>query len=263
MDGRYDAVGFDMDGTFLRTHVDYERLGDADRTVLERHGIPFGEIDFGPSAKRLRAPIGRWLEGHGRGDEWPAIYREIDALATECECQFVDEAEPFPGAVETLEAIREMGLSVGILTRGSLEYARRALGPLFDRFDVVMGRDHTDYDDAKPSPVAMVDFARELGTVPGRVLYVGDNATDWWSARDAGADFVGVLTGTCTRGDWLAEDPGMTVVDSVADVPGVLRDRGYRQGPRADRFLGSDLWRIRRRLEFGIKSLADLQETFI
>ena len=35
------AVGFDLDGTFMKTHVDYSRLSVADKVVLESHGIPF------------------------------------------------------------------------------------------------------------------------------------------------------------------------------------------------------------------------------
>ena len=208
--------------------VALDAIRNIDRTVLERHGIPFDDIDFGGRAKRLRTPIRLWLEANGRGSEWEAINSEIDDLATECECEFVDEAEPFPGNVEALEAIRAMGLKTGILTRGSLEYARRALGPLFNEFDAVMGRDHTFYDDAKPSPKAMIDFAGLLGVRPEEILYVGDNLTDWHSARDAGADYVGVLTGSCTREDWLVDNPDMTVVASVADIPDVLRSRGYR-----------------------------------
>lgn len=222
MDGRFKAVGFDMDGTFLRTHVNYDRLNNVDRVVLERHDVPFDEIDFEGRAKRLRTPIRNWLEANGRGSEWESINAEIDALTTECECEFVDEAEPFPGSVECIDRIRDRGLKVGILTRGSLEYARRALGPLFDGFDVVMGRDYSFYDDAKPSPIAMRQFASELGVRPEEILYAGDNITDWQSAVGAGAVFVGVLTGTCTEEDWLAADPDMIVVDRAGDVAELL-----------------------------------------
>ena len=216
------AVGFDMDGTFMRTHVDYSKLDSADRVVLQRHGVPFDEIDFGDSPKRPWAPIRGWLEAHGRGDEWPAIESEIDGLFTECECEFVDEAEPFPGSVECLPEIRGRGLKVGILTRGSLEYARRALGPVFDEFDVVMGRDHSFYDNAKPSPVAMFEFASELGVEPAEILYVGDNVTDYLSAKGAGAEFVGVLTGSGTREMWHSIDPDMTVIEKAGDVVDLL-----------------------------------------
>ncbi|MDO5853157.1 MAG: HAD-IA family hydrolase [Thermoplasmata archaeon] len=222
MEGRFKAVGFDMDGTFLRTRVDYVKLGNVDREVAERHGVAFDEIDFGTAVKRPRAPIGAWLEAHGRGGEWPAIYREIDELSTVYECEFVDEAVPFPGAVRCFEDLRSRGLKVGILTRGSLEYARRALGPLFGEFDFVMGRDYSNYDDAKPSPVAMRQFAAELGVDASELLYVGDNTTDWESAAGAGSAFVGVLTGASTLEVWKAADPSMTVVDSVADIPGLF-----------------------------------------
>ena len=66
MVGRFKAVGFDMDGTFLKTRVDYARLNNVDREVLEQHGIPFDDVDFGGREKRLRAPIRDWLFAHGR-----------------------------------------------------------------------------------------------------------------------------------------------------------------------------------------------------
>ena len=219
---RFKAVGFDMDGTFMRTHVDYEKLGRSDIDVMERHGIPFDEIDFGDSIKRPRYPIREWLEAHGRGGEFPSIDREIDELCTERECEFVDEAVPFPGSAECLEIIRDAGFKVGILTRGSLEYARRALGPLFDGFDVVMGRDHSSYDNAKPSPVAMREFAEELGVEPGEIIYVGDNITDWQSANGAGAFFVGVRTGSGSDELWNDCDPDIPVIDHAGDVVGLL-----------------------------------------
>ena len=222
MAGRFKAVGFDMDGTFLKTRVDYDRLNNADRRVLERHDIPFEQIDFGGRAKRLRTPIRNWLEANGRIDEWPRIYKEIEDECLDSECEFVSEAVPFPGSVESLPLIKEKGLKVGILTRGGLEYARRALGPLFDEFDFVMGRDYSFYDDAKPSPIAMRQFAQGLGVDPKEIIYVGDNLTDWQSARDAGAVFVGVLTGSCTEEDWLKADTDMIIVDRAGDVVELL-----------------------------------------
>ncbi len=241
---RFKAVGFDMDGTFLKTRVDYVRLNDVDRTVCLEHGIPFDEIDFGGALKRRRAPILEWLAANGRAGEGPALEREIDELSTMYECQFVDEARPFPGAVECVDEIRRMGLRTGILTRGSREYARRALGPLEGRFDFVMGRDYSSFDEAKPSPVAMRQFCAELGVEPGETLYVGDNVADWMTARDAGAAFVGVLTGTATEEVWRGCDPDMVVIPGVADLPGVLgrlrplekKKKGFRgraRGPGA------------------------------
>ncbi len=213
------AVGFDLDGTFLKTHVDYYTLGISDQIVCEKHGIPFSSLEF-TTKKRMRKPIRDWLMTNGRVDEIPAIDKEIDDLLTSVELQFVDEAEPFPGSVECLDTIKSKGLKIGLLTRGSREYGMKALdvAGVLDRFDAVVGRDCTDYDDAKPSPKAMISFAKELGVLPSEILYLGDNRTDYYSARDAGASFIGVLSGSMDRESWNDEDPEMRVVEYAGDV---------------------------------------------
>lgn len=219
------AVGFDLDGTFLRTHVDYADLHVADIEVLERHDVPFHEI-YGdsPSPARLRKPFRDWLEANGRGGEYQGICDEIDALYTAIETRYVDEAEPFPGSLECIDILHSKGLKVGLLTRGSIDYARLALGRFdaFDRMDAVMGRDHTCYDDAKPSPKAMVDFAGLLGVRPEEVLYIGDNTADFHSARDAGAMFIGVLSGAADEALWESESPGMMTLDYAGSIVDII-----------------------------------------
>lgn len=219
------AVGFDLDGTFLKTHVDYDELHIADLKVLDAHGIPHGEI-YGPNPPvlRPREPVRAWLEAHGRGGEYLEVSREIDDLYTAIETRYVDEAQPFPGSIECIEILRSKGLKVGLLTRGSLNYAKLALGRfnVFDSMDAVMGRDHTCYDDAKPSPKAMVDFASLLGVLPEEVLYIGDSKADFHSARDAGAMFIGVLSGSCDEDDWESESPGMMTLDYAGSIVDII-----------------------------------------
>lgn len=227
MPGTIRAVGFDMDGTFLKTHVDYEKLEFADRRVLESHNIPFDEVYPKPDWKRKRRNIVQWLESHGRSDEFPVINREIDAAFTEVELEYVHEARPFPGSLECLRELTARGYRVGLLTRGSIEYADRALAHAgaTGLFDVVMGRDSIAYDDAKPSPVAMREFAKRLGVEPGELLYVGDNITDWFSARDAGSPFAGVLTGNGPATGWRDVDPRIHVIEYAGDVIDLLPEQ--------------------------------------
>jgi phosphoglycolate phosphatase len=220
------AVGFDMDGTFLKTHVDYAKLSVADVAILESHGIPFEEGYKEKYIKRPRWPIKAWLESHGREDEFNAISKEIDAAFTKVEKEYVTEAVPYPGSKECLGELRSMGLKTGLLTRGSLEYAEAALDVTGTRdgFDAVMGRDFSSYDDAKPSPVAMRQLASLLGVDPAEILYVGDNVTDYMSAHGAGAKFVGVLTGSGTREKWKEVDPAIPVIERAGDCVELLRN---------------------------------------
>ena len=213
------AVGFDLDGTFLNTHVDYSAIDLADKDACKRHGIPFEDLVFS-TKKRLRQPIRDWLISMGRQDEIPVIEKEIDEELTSIELENVDEARPFPGSIECVEELKSRGYKVGLLTRGSYRYGDIALtkAGIRDCFDAVVGRDYADYDHAKPSPKAMDYFASELGVKPTEILYLGDNVTDYYSARDAGATFIGVLSGSMDEDGWLREDPNMITVQYAGDV---------------------------------------------
>ena len=213
------AVGFDLDGTFLNTHVDYDRINKADRDACIRHGVPFDDLVF-PTIKRQRNPIKAWLTANGRADEFEMICKEIDEELTATELEFLHEAKPFPGSLECVPILKSKGLKVGLLTRGSYEYGDKALTMVGvrDSFDAVVGRDSLDYDLAKPSPKAMMYFADVLGVKPEEILYLGDNVTDYYSARDAGAPFIGVLSGSMTKNAWLKEDPEMITLDNAGDV---------------------------------------------
>jgi HAD superfamily hydrolase (TIGR01549 family) len=213
------AVGFDLDNTLLRTHVDYSKIDRADRDVCESHGIPFDVLGFG-AHPRLRAPIRDWLASNGRADEFAAVSADIDAILTATELEHVGEATPFLGTKECLDSLKAKGFKLGILSRGSENYVKQALTitGFIDYFDAIAGRDTLDYDDAKPSPKAMYKLAKLLHVDPSEILYVGDNVTDYYSARDAGARFVGVLTGSTTAQRWMELDPDMIVVEKASDI---------------------------------------------
>ena len=219
------AVGFDLDGTFISTHVDYDALYNADRVVLDRLGLPFNGI-FGddPPSKRRRAPIRRWMEENGCGERFPEVDRAIDDRCTEVETENVDSAEPYPRSLECIADLKSKGLKVGLLTRGCHEYARILLTmfDVYDDMDAVMGRDHTCYDDSKPSPKAMVDFASLLGVRPEEILYLGDNVSDYRSAKDAGAVFVGVLSGAMDEKAWADVDPDVRTIPYAGDVVDII-----------------------------------------
>ena len=222
------AVGFDLDGTFLSTRVDYPKLRTEDLRVMERHGIPCREI-FGDSpGPRLRRTLYEWMKQNGRGDEFRSLNEEIDRALTEIETEFVDSAVPFPGSAEAPGILHSMGLKTGLLTRGSRRYAVRALTVTgtADGFDVVMGRDHTCFDDAKPSPRAIADFSALLGVRPDELLYIGDNITDYRAAHDAGAAFAGVLTGNGSEELWRNTDESIIILKNAGDCVKLFRNRG-------------------------------------
>lgn len=214
------AVGFDLDGTFLKTHVDYKKLNCVDAIIMKKYGIMPSLIGCKDQMRIPRYMIRNWLKINGRINEFDTINREIDDTCTLVEKEYIDEATPFPRSIECIDVLKSKGLKVGILTRGGHDYAYSVLSRfgIFDHIDAVVGRDYSGYDNAKPSPIAMVEFAGELGVMPYEMLYVGDNITDYLSAKYAGAKFIGVLSGSCTFEDWKKQDPNIVTMHYAGDI---------------------------------------------
>lgn len=59
---------------------------------------------------------------------------------------------------------------------------------LGDTFDFITGCD--TWEEAKPSPLPLLETIRMLGLEPGNCLYFGDTSVDALCARDAGVRFV-------------------------------------------------------------------------
>lgn len=222
LDSHIRAVGFDMDGTFMNTRVDYPRLRNVLYDVMKEEGISTNDPMWNHDKLLITVPIHEWIYKAGRWDDVDRIIQEINDRTTAIEKMYYEDSIPFPLAVETMDALKNKGYKVGILTRGGRDYAESVLNlwNLYDRFDSVVCRDDYAFEDAKPSPRSMEYFAEEMGVSTREILYVGDNISDWHAARDSGASFTGVLTGGCTSKDW--EDAG---VHDVIKGVGELLDR--------------------------------------
>lgn len=216
---RYKAVGFDMDGTLLDTRVDYQRMTEIVLDEMERIGVPENAIDRSGGYKFNIDSGVEWLRSNGRGSDIFEINRRVSRAARDVEMEHVDKAVTFPGAVELIRALRSQDIRVGVLTRGCREYADGALSVsgVIDLLDHVVARDDHPEEEAKPSPVAMEHLAHGLGVSPEDILFVGDHSFDMICAKESGAGFVGVLSGTYGRRDW--EKIGETrIIDTVADL---------------------------------------------
>ncbi|MCL2148848.1 MAG: HAD family hydrolase, partial [Methanomassiliicoccaceae archaeon] len=165
-----------------------------------------------------------WLRRNGRGAEAAALRKGVAGRSTAVEMEHADVSKPFEGAPEAVAALRERGYKTGILTRGGHSYAEFILkkNGVIDLFDAIIGRDDFPDDEAKPSPKAMANLANALGVRPEEILFLGDSRMDWFTARDSGAGFYGVLTGGNTRESWHKTDPSIRVIDGAASILGML-----------------------------------------
>lgn len=111
----------------------------------------------------------------------------LDELFTEYVQSYEGSWTAFPDALPALTGLREIGMTIGIITNGNQhqqagKISRMGLDPLVHRIysSELMGH-------AKPAPEAFLVPCEEMQLSPGRTLYVGDNfRVDVDGARNAG-----------------------------------------------------------------------------
>jgi len=184
------AVLFDLDGTLIDSVGAYLEVA---RIAARPHGLEVTErhvrqsLATGSNFWKAVVPQDRngadamvkALSAHARR-EWPRVLRE--------------HGKAFDGIAGTLDAIRGLGIRLGIVSGARPEVLEllRKVGVL-DRFDaIVLG---ADVSRRKPDPEGIVKCLRELGVAPDAAVYVGDTPVDIQASRAAGVRAVAVLSG--------------------------------------------------------------------
>lgn len=179
------GVIFDIDGTLyrqspvrrrmaLRLAARYWRAPFAGATTMRvlaayrraqealRSQPPVGDIaaaQFGLAAERTGVPAERVA---ALVEEWMDT-RPLDLVA----------ANARPGLVTTLDALRDRGLRLGVVSDYPADAKLRALG-IADRFDTVISPDDPRVQAFKPAPRGIAAALEDLGLASSEALYVGD-----------------------------------------------------------------------------------------
>lgn len=176
---KYTHVVFDVDGTLVDSRM--SALGSLQQVVEEYTGSrpSIEDLYFStgiPGENALRqlcitdpAALVRWRELAGK---------------------LADQITVFPGIVETLECLQDLGCALGIVSsRERGEYADEVtplgLDPFFPVRIFV-----EDTERHKPEPEPMLEYLRRTEAAPGETLYAGDTIYDMQCARAAGVDFA-------------------------------------------------------------------------
>lgn len=214
------AAVFDMDGTLITFKFDVRGSRTAIFEELARRGYDTGRLDmFSPTQKILD-----WVRAQGdkAGDgSYKAVRSAIFSILDRFETQSVKDTAPFPRVRESLEALRDRGVRLAVLTNSGRRAAAEALGRpgLTDLFEFVLTRDDTEA--MKPRPEGLELAVARLGLPNDSVFYVGDSVLDIRAAREAGIRLISVATGNYPR-DRLIGEGSEVVISSLSELPGAL-----------------------------------------
>ncbi len=217
---QYRGILFDFDYT----------LGDSTPAIVI--GYQEGMTAMGwpaPTQEQVRPTIGMTLQNgytmicgdrdEGRRQEF--FERFQDAVGQRAVARgvltMIEKTRLFPGTAELLTAIREAGVTVGIVSTktGSI------IGRIFDYQGLghlpalIIGGEHVTRP--KPDPQGLLSALEQLGLKPEEVLFCGDTVIDAKTAQTAGTAFCAVLNGT-TPAEEFKEYPCVHIAPDLPDL---------------------------------------------
>ncbi|HET9510664.1 MAG TPA: HAD-IA family hydrolase [Sphingomonas sp.] len=189
----FDIVGFDLDGTLVDTSGDLTAAVNHALMLAGRAPLTPQQVTkmIGGGAKHMLAQA---LDATGGCDA--AEFRDhYTALLAYYGDHLSVHSRPFPGAVETLDALAARGVRLAVVTNKFERFATRLLGELgiADRFACVIGGDTLGPGNAKPSPAPVRAMIDRLGG--GHAAFVGDSIYDIQAAQAAGIPAIAVSFG--------------------------------------------------------------------
>lgn len=199
------TVIFDLDGTLLDT------LGDLAASVnyaLRSVGLPDCSLE------EVRSFLGngiRYLMEHvvGGRQEGEDFERTFQTFRSHYVDHCLDTTGPYAGIMPLLEALRERGVKMAIVSN-KLHPAVRELNERFfaDYITSAVGESATVR--RKPNPDAVLAALKELGSEREEAIYVGDSEVDLETAKRAGLPCALVLWGFRDE-DFLRSLPGAEI----------------------------------------------------
>ncbi len=216
-------VALDMAGT---TVADGGAVEEAFQRALDAVGLTAGDLEDDP-AGYIRRTMGQskitvFTELLG-GDRHRA--EQANVAFEGAFDQAVDRGEvlPLPGAESALAALRQAGMRICLTTGFSPATRDRIIAALGWEGAVDLALSPADAGRGRPWPDMILTAVLRLRIDDvAEVAVVGDTTSDLLAGTRSGASWViGVLSGAHSR-DELSQAPHTHLIDSVAELPGLL-----------------------------------------
>ncbi len=204
------AIVFDVDDVLIQSSD----------IIHERYVMVANELGLkSPTKEQHKQLLGRPIEEFN-STLWPDADPNV-VLKTEEKYYNYKKIPAVPGAVDVVKQLKHK-YRLSIVTGKPPETATPNLKDAgFDIGDFEFIQTAADSEYHKPDPRVFDKTLRMLGMPPDAVLYVGDALNDFESARDAGMQFVAVLSGWYTREEFEAAGCE-NIIGSVAELPSFL-----------------------------------------
>ncbi len=190
------AAIFDLDGTITQPFFDFD-------VIREEMGLP---KDSGPVLESMKKMS-------------PERRKEAERILHFHESRAVTESRLNAGAKETLSALRNAGIRIGILTRNRCSNALAVAEKHNLQFDAVVDREDGP---VKPDAFGVLEICRQFGVKPAETLVVGDYLYDMLCAKAAGA--ISVLLKNSKSTPDFAKHADFTI-ETIDQILQIIEDK--------------------------------------
>ncbi len=208
-----NCVIFDLDGTLLNTLDD---LANAANYTLEKFGYPTFDTEkyktfVGNGMKNL---IKRILPEDARTPETEE--KVLSVFMEYYSAHSTDLTRPYDGVEEMIDALKKMGVKIGMVTNKAHNAAIAIMEKYFSgKFDCVLGQ--SEKFPLKPNPASAIFVCESLKSTPANSIFVGDSGVDMETGKNGGFYPVGVLWGF-RKEDELYENGAKEVISNPAEL---------------------------------------------
>ncbi len=200
---------FDLDGTLVKTHIDFARMRDEIRKLAESHGVR-PEILDGKDILEMVEASAEVLTNSGTGFRQRAF-----SLLEQIEVEGCANPTEIDGATELLSFLTRAEIKTGVVTRNCRAVSVPLLEKFDLRYDVLLTRD--DVSRTKPDPDHLHAAMKILSVSPHNTVMIGDHFLDIRAGVNAGCvATVGVLGDREPR--WLDPAPPTSIVRDLREA---------------------------------------------
>jgi phosphoglycolate phosphatase len=204
---------FDLDGTLVDSKQDLIDSVNATLGFMNRPPLP------GPTVARYVGRGARALIQSALGESAPAseVDKAHDFFIPYYGEHMLDKTVLYDGVRETLDALREHGHTLAVLTNKPVRFSERMMERLgLGKHFVRIYGGNSFEPKKKPDPVGIHALMSETGHGRDRTIMVGDSSVDIRTARNAGVRSCGVTWGF--QPETFAEEPPDFTIDHMRQL---------------------------------------------
>jgi len=219
MSSKYKGIIFDLDGTLIKSTIDFVKMKQKMIKILEAEGIPKGILTPQITTVTILETSEKiWDENNKSETSRVKIRNQLDKVMDQGEIEAISLVEEIDDTTSAIRRLHKMHYRLAILTRSHHEYAVEALKKLkIDQyFEPILGRGQTPRP--KPYKESLEHTAMLMDIPMDELVFIGDHHIDYQTSINSGCNFIGVDTRSKRRDPWEG-DPPEILLKNVGALP--------------------------------------------